>query len=169
MVGTIEPRKGYDYLFGYLERFADIRVVIVGRQGWASSNLVAKLRSMSRRGRVMWLPNTSDAQLEQLYQSCSLGLCLSRDEGFGLPLIEMLVRGIPVVANDIAVFREVGGTAPIFVQAREPESVRAGILQAMKGHDAGSLRIPLRTWKDATVGWLPLLSSATHSECGDLG
>lgn len=111
MVGTLEPRKGYDQALAAFEQLwqrGDAPLlVIVGRPGWKTQALQEKLRRHPQAGqRLFWLEDVSDEYLAQLYGACSGVLVASRGEGFGLPLVEAVQHGKPVLAREIAVFQE---------------------------------------------------------------
>lgn len=115
-VGTIEPRKGHSHLLDAFEHLwrsepdADIALAIVGRAGWRTDDLQARIRTHQEYGnRLVWVDQASDEALAQLYCDSSGFISASFAEGFGLPLIEALVYGTPVLVRDIPVFREVGG------------------------------------------------------------
>jgi glycosyltransferase involved in cell wall biosynthesis len=113
MVGTLEPRKGYRQMLEAFEQLwrqgEDIQLVIVGRNGWLMEDFVAGLeRHAERDQKLFWLTEVSDEFLAKIYQSCSCLLAASIDEGLGLPLIEAMHRGKPLLARDIEVFRETG-------------------------------------------------------------
>lgn len=112
MVGTLEPRKGYDQALAAFEQLwqqgedAPL-LVIVGRPGWKTQALQAQLRRHPQAGqRLFWLEDVSDEYLAQLYDACSGVLLASRGEGFGLPLVEAIQHGKPVLARQLAVFQE---------------------------------------------------------------
>jgi len=114
MVGTLEPRKGHVQAIEAVEALwrsgMDLNLIIVGKEGWRSHRLVRQLRRHGERNRqLFWLENASDALLLQLYGRASALLAASLAEGFGLPLIEAARRGLPIIARDIPVFREVAG------------------------------------------------------------
>lgn len=113
MVGTIEPRKGYDFSLSVFERLwrewpsSAPDLVIAGKPGWKTKSLQDTLRSHPERGkRLHWLDDVSDEVLCRLYGACSCIFVASYGEGFGLPLIEAAMFGRPVLARDLAVFRE---------------------------------------------------------------
>jgi glycosyltransferase involved in cell wall biosynthesis len=110
MVGTLEPRKGHaDVLdaFDILWRQGgDYNFVIVGRPGWKNDVLQARLRNHPQNGEhLYWLEDASDEALTKLYGACYGVIVASHAEGFGLPLIEALGHGKPILARDIPVFR----------------------------------------------------------------
>jgi hypothetical protein len=113
MVGTLEPRKGYRQMLEAFEHLwskgEDVQLVIVGRNGWLMEDFVARLEKHPEKGKkLFWLTEVSDEFLAKIYEACSCLLAASIDEGFGLPLIEAMHRGKPVLARDIEVFRETG-------------------------------------------------------------
>lgn len=111
MVGTLEPRKGHlDVIsaFGELWKAGrQDRLVIVGRLGWHVDDLRHQILSHSEYGRnLIWLNDVDDWALEQIYASCEGLIMASHAEGFGLPLLEALGHGKPVLARDLEVFRQ---------------------------------------------------------------
>ena len=115
-VGTIEPRKGYAYLMEGFEilwsQGAVYPLVIVGKVGWMCTDILEKAESLKRLGRpLVMLHDVDDYALDQLYRNSASVIFPSFVEGFGLPLVETLVRGKQVLASNIEVFKEIGGTA----------------------------------------------------------
>ncbi len=111
MVGTIEPRKNHAGVLRAIERHPDgLPLVVVGREGWASADVVENLRTLSAAGRVIWLSDFGDQELPGLYAASRGVLYPSWTEGFGLPVLEALATGRPVVTGDDAVFQEVAGS-----------------------------------------------------------
>ncbi|QGZ54015.1 glycosyltransferase [Paraburkholderia acidiphila] len=128
MVGTIEPRKGHLQAVQAFERLwaagKDVNLVIVGHEGWKPlpaeerrtiPAIVDAIRSSGQLGkRLFWLEGISDEYLEKIYAAASCLLSPSEGEGYGLPLIEAAKHGVPIVARDITVFREVAGAAAFY-------------------------------------------------------
>ncbi|MGQ9426883.1 glycosyltransferase [Gilvimarinus sp. F26214L] len=114
MVGTIEPRKGHKATLEAFERLwsegRPVTLVIVGKQGWLVEALVERLMCHPELGkRLFWFDAADDAFLREIYQGCSCLIAASYGEGFGLPLLEAAHHGLPIMARDIPVFREVAG------------------------------------------------------------
>ena len=121
MVGTIEPRKGYDQALLAFDRLwagddpAAPRLLIVGRPGWMTETLQDLIRQHPEHGeRLRWIDDASDEYLEALYARCCGLLFASRAEGFGLPLLEAAAHGKPALARDLPVFREVAPPSVTF-------------------------------------------------------
>ncbi len=87
----------------------------------------AELGSLAATDRVVFHDGVSDAVYEQLLRDSTALVTLSRAEGYGLPIIEAMATGTPVVASDIPIFREVGGSAALYVDPDEPEAVAAAV------------------------------------------
>ena len=112
MVGTIEPRKGHGQVLDAFEHLwasgFQCQLVIVGKPGWNVTTLVERMYTHRERDvRLFWFEGISDEFLELVYTSCSCLLAASEAEGFGLPIIEAVQHGLPVLARDIPVFREI--------------------------------------------------------------
>lgn len=120
MVGTIEPRKGYEHALRAFEQLWSQQaegplLVIVGRPGWKTDTLQHKLRTHPQSGKnLFWLEDASDEFLSCLYVACKGILAASLAEGFGLPLIEALTHNKQVLARDLPVFRELASPGITF-------------------------------------------------------
>ena len=137
MVGTIEPRKGHAQVLAAFERLwdsgHDLRLVIVGRPGWLVEELLEKLRHHPKLGSLLfWLEDVSDADLDRMYGACSCLIAASEGEGFGLPLIEAAQHGLPILARDIPVFREIAGVHASFFKGRTPEALAEAVIEWLK-------------------------------------
>jgi glycosyltransferase involved in cell wall biosynthesis len=133
IVGTLEPRKGHDQALAAFEllweqhRDAPL-LVIVGRPGWKTDALQQSLRvhpQLSKK--LFWLTDTSDEFLTHLYVACSGVLVASRAEGFGLPLIEAALHSKPILARDIAVFRETTVAGVEYFKGDTPQALATSI------------------------------------------
>jgi len=112
MVSTIEPRKNHEYLLDAFElawsQGSQAKLCIVGRIGWKCEVLIERIKTHAEYNeRLFMLNDMSDAELEYAYHNSKSLVFPSFVEGFGLPLVEAMQRGLPVMASDIPVFREV--------------------------------------------------------------
>ncbi|MGA3006032.1 MAG: glycosyltransferase family 1 protein [Acetobacteraceae bacterium] len=151
-VGTLEIRKNYALLVDlWAELMADpafdLDLVIVGRPGWEADEVIRRLRALPGFGtRVLWFQQLSDAGLSWLYMQCHLVVFPSIYEGWGLPVVEALQHGRPVIASSRGATPEAGfGIATII----DPED-RAGWRTAL----LAEARTPRRTVTPA-AGTLP--------------
>jgi len=118
--GTIEPRKNLLMLLNlWRELAAAVRppkLVLVGKRGWLSGSVLDLLeRSAAIRANVVEVGGLSTPGLRRLLGGARALLAPSFAEGFGIPLAEAMTAGVPVIASDIEVFREVGGDALDYV------------------------------------------------------
>lgn len=171
MVGTIEPRKGHDQALAAMEQLwaqgVDAGLVIVGRMGWMRQGLARRLRNhpeqkvKTNARRLFWLEGASDEALELLYQRSSGLLFASEGEGYGLPLVEAAQCGLPILARDIPIFREVGGDHILYFQGDRPEDLAAAIRNWLERYREGTLPDPcgiqLPTWRESAQALLALV------------
>ncbi len=114
--GTIEPRKNHLILLHLWRKLEEIygaatpKLVLIGNRGWENENVIDLLeRSSASRSSIIEVSGLSTPALKRLMDTARALLMPSFAEGYGLPLAEALVAGIPVIASDIPVFREIGG------------------------------------------------------------
>lgn len=132
MVGTVEPRKGHAQTLATFEQLWDsgheINLVIVGKAGWLVDSLVRRLRAHPELNRrLFWLNGVSDQYLGMIYAASTCLIVASEGEGFGLPLIEAAQHGLPIIARDIPVFREVAGDHAFYISANNSVELAAAI------------------------------------------
>lgn len=123
MVGTVEPRKGHAQVLDAFEHLwaqgRDVTLVIAGREGWNVASLAERLHGHPEAGgRMIWLTAVSDAELAGLYGNLGGLVMASEAEGFGLPLVEAAHYGMPILARDLPVFREVAGQDATYFSGR---------------------------------------------------
>lgn len=131
MVSTIEPRKNHAALLAAWEHlragaYPGLRLVLVGMLGWGHKAIAKKLRPWLERGALVALEDVPAAELRLLYRHARATVCPSFGEGFDFSGIEAMRCECPVVASDIAVHREVfGSAAEYFSPYSTPELVSA--------------------------------------------
>jgi glycosyltransferase involved in cell wall biosynthesis len=118
-VGTLEPRKNLPALLAAFDQLVaqgrELDLVVVGGRGWRDGELADELQKRRAQGRVHWLGRVSESDLAALYSSAQVAAYPSLLEGFGLPVLEAMASGTPVVASDTAALREVSGGAAVLV------------------------------------------------------
>lgn len=139
MVGTLEPRKGHEQALSAFDLLwqenQDINLVIVGRQGWLVDDLAERMRAHPQHNtRLFWLENASDALLDAFYRNAAALLTASEGEGFGLPLIEAAQYGLPVIARDLPVFREVAGDHAYYFNGATADDLAVALRQWLTLH-----------------------------------
>ena len=132
-VGTIEPRKNLELLLAawapLYQSGACPPLVIVGKRGWLSEGFFAALESSPAREGVHLTGYVSDADLPAIYSGATLFVWPSLYEGFGLPPLEAMACGVPVVCADVSSMPEVVGEAALRIDPTNEESLREGLLR----------------------------------------
>ena len=158
MVGTVEPRKGHVQAFDAFEKLLasgiDVNFAMVGKAGWRLNGFDDALRRHPEANkRFFWLEGISDEYLEKVYEVSSCLLIASKGEGFGLPLIEAAQKGLPVIARDIPVFREVAGDHAFYFDGDEADTlaqaIRSWLDLRAEGKAPLSVGMPWLTWRQS--------------------
>lgn len=170
MVGTLEPRKGIAQAvqaFDVLWRAGnDVNLVLVGKPGWDNDQLLERIREHQELDkRLFWLTEVSDEYLEKIYECSDCLIAASHHEGFGLPLIEAAKHGLPIIARDIPVFKEVAGShADYFPDTPDAESLARAISLWIDRHEDGthpqSDAMPWLTWQQSVDQLIALLQKS---------
>jgi glycosyltransferase involved in cell wall biosynthesis len=167
-VGTIEPRKGYLQLirsFDLLWREGvEAILVIVGNEGWVDlpdemrrdiPETIRRIREHPKLGKQLyWLENANDCELKEIYQSASCLISTSYGEGFGLPIVEAMHYGLPVLARDLEVFREITGDRAQYFHAKSPHELASTIkkwLAEVRGTTNALCGYQSITWKQSAA------------------
>lgn len=139
-VGTLEPRKNLVRLIEAFSRLPDsLRhsavLAIAGGKGWGGVDVSTVAEKFGVQDRVRVLGYVNDEQLATLYKHALFLAMPSLYEGFGLPLLEAMSRGIPVLTSNCASMPEVVGDAGILVAPNEVESISEGLLELLGDGD----------------------------------
>ena len=169
-VGTREPRKNLARL---IEAFAGLprelrerfRLAVAGAQGWDESQAHA-----SADERVAMLGFVDDADLPSLYAGASVFAFPSLGEGFGLPVLEAMAAGTPVLTSDRSSLPEVAGDAALLVDPTAISSIRAGLARLLADSGLrsdlaarGRGRAATFTWERTARATLDYLTSVTST------
>lgn len=129
-VSNIEPKKGLDTLLDAYEHVAehlDLDLVIVGRAAWKAASTLKRLRVWRRPGRLFWFQQVTTAQLPAFYQHALALVMPSLVEGFGLPVLEAMAAGTPVIHSDHPALLEAAGQAGYPFQVRNYRELASAI------------------------------------------
>jgi glycosyltransferase involved in cell wall biosynthesis len=137
-VGTIEPRKNLSTLLQALEevvRTTDLRpqLVIAGKVGWKSEELLSLLRRSPVRERIKLAGFLSDEDLRALYSSCRAFIYPSIYEGFGLPPLEAMACGAPVIASRVPSIKE---SVARIIPATDSKELARNMIQLLRDEQA---------------------------------
>jgi glycosyltransferase involved in cell wall biosynthesis len=173
-VGTLEPRKNLLRLIGaYALLDARIRgsnpLLIMGPRGWEEEEILAAARSHGANVRLTgYLP---DGDLAGLYRACAVFCFPSLYEGFGLPVLEAMAAGAPVVTSQVSSLPEVGGDAVVYVDPEDEVAIGAA-LERLLGSPAKRAELAARgrrraaefSWERTTRAVLTELERAAEPQ-----
>ncbi len=142
-LGTIEPRKNHALLLYLWPEIPEAHLLICGSRGWQNREVFDRLDAAPER--VHELPGLDDGAVFGLLAGSAGLLFPSHAEGFGLPPVEAASLGVPVLCNDLPIYREVLGDIPVYVNVSERYLWRDKISQLAEDHRAGR-----RPAKDST-------------------
>ncbi len=124
-VGTLEPRKNLGKLFAAFALLPSslrrrLTLVLVGKKGWGQRKMVASLKALSRDCRVLLTGYVKAEDLPFIYAAAQVLVFPSFYEGFGLPVLEAMAAGCPVIASDSSSLKEVVGKAGLTLDPTGP-------------------------------------------------
>jgi glycosyltransferase involved in cell wall biosynthesis len=133
-LSRLEPRKNFVRL---IEAFAAARaearlphrLVIGGRKGWLSESIFARVQELGLAGDILFPGFIADSDLPALYSGAAFFAYPSLYEGFGLPIVEAMACGAPVLTGDNSCLPEAGGSGAIYVRAEDVDSIAEGIVR----------------------------------------
>jgi glycosyltransferase involved in cell wall biosynthesis len=132
-VGVLQTRKNTLNMLRALKTLpANYQLVLSGGNGYGSETIHEFIRTESLGERVKLLGYIDDAQLPHLYQAASVFLFPSLEEGFGIPVLEAMAAGIPVVTSNVSSMPEVGGEAALYVDPHDSADIAQKVLQAVE-------------------------------------
>lgn len=171
MVGTLEPRKGHEDALKTFDALwtegEQVCLVIVGKQGWMVEGLVERIRNHPEYNqKLKWLESVSDEYLEAIYAHADCLLAASKGEGFGLPLIEAARHGLPIIARDISVFREVAGDHAYYFSDAGASNFSNDIKRWLQMYETNSYPtsdgLKFMTWAESTRQLLNNVLAVEH-------
>jgi glycosyltransferase involved in cell wall biosynthesis len=175
-VGTLEPRKNLERLVGAFDLVADqddeLRLVIAGGEGWGAASVHAAIGAARHRDRIVTVGWVDDDTRAALVRGASLLAYPSLYEGFGIPPLEAMQAGTPVVVSREGALPETCGEAAEYVDAHDVDDIAGGMWRVLGNEvrsqslvDAGRLRVASYSW-DATADRLVDLYRAAATERG---
>jgi len=136
-VGTLEPRKNLTRLieaFSILKRVGRFpyKLVLAGKKGWAIDGLFRKVEDPNIKGDVIFTGYVTPEDLPYLYNGAEIFVSPSLYEGFGLPVLEAMACGCPVVTSRVSSLPEITGDAAILINPEDVEEIADGIRMVLE-------------------------------------
>jgi glycosyltransferase involved in cell wall biosynthesis len=139
-VGTLEPRKAVDQLVLAFDRMAgahpDLRLVLAGTRGWGTENVDAAIAAARHRDRIVVTGYVPDEAVPALFRRAAAVAYPSAEEGFGMPALEALACGAPLVTTKGSVMEDVVGEAALLVPSGDVRAL-SGALDMLARGDSG--------------------------------
>lgn len=156
-VSRLDPRKNLARLFRAFDLSGlskDLELLFVGPKGWRMEETFRTWRSVKCRDRIRWLDYVTDTDLACLYSGAKFFAFPSVVEGFGLPILEAMSVGCPVLTSNISSMPEVAGEAALYIDPYDIDSIADGLQRLAddsglraKLAESGSLRAKMFTWE----------------------
>ena len=141
-VGTLEPRKGIEALITAYEQWGDKEkppLVLIGKQGWGTLPHLARALRGEIKG--IFYPGYSEQEdLPILLSNAQLFIYPSLYEGFGMPVLEAMACGTPVVCGNCPSFYEIGGDLLTYCDPRDPETIRETLIHTLASPPSNETR-----------------------------
>lgn len=138
-LGTLEPRKNLKTLIrahaAAAVKVPHLGLILLGRRGWRHEEVIAEIAASPARDDIRWLGDVSDPVCAALVRDAAALAFPTLHEGFGLPAVEGLAAGVPVVLSDLAVLREVAGTEADYVPATDVGAWTEALVRAVTDDD----------------------------------
>jgi glycosyltransferase involved in cell wall biosynthesis len=128
-VGTMNPRKNIEGLLRGFARFketsgeASHRLIIAGARGWLCAGIIALVERLAARDQLLFTGRVDDEDLIALYQGAEALVMPSFYEGFGLPVLEAMACGCPVITSNVSSLPEIAGDAALLVDSNDEEAM----------------------------------------------
>jgi len=174
VLGTVEPRKRHREILDAFERLwtkgYEYDLIVIGTAGWERADVIERLRDLSHSGRVVWLERAGDEDVRAAIASSTGVIFTPRVEGYGLPAVEALWLGRPVIVSaDLPAFEELPAHGQIRLEDVTAEAIAVAVRTLAEPEKNAEFRdaarsLQLPTWRQFATGledWLA--SSADRS------
>ncbi|HOL72579.1 MAG TPA: glycosyltransferase family 1 protein [Bryobacteraceae bacterium] len=156
-VGAIQKRKNISRL---VKAFAALppgwRLILAGSFGYGADEILREIENSPRRADIILPGYVSEAELASLYAQASIFAFPSLDEGFGMPVLEAMAWGIPVLTSNRSALPEVSGGAAMLVDPFDVDAIAAGLVELASNEDLreelrnrGKARVACFSWENA--------------------
>ncbi|MDA1235488.1 MAG: glycosyltransferase family 1 protein [Acidobacteria bacterium] len=156
-VGSLQERKNIRRLVEAFERVSnELLLVLAGSAGYGGDEIAAHIAASPARDRIILLGYVDDAAKAKLYRSAHALAFPSLDEGFGIPILEAMSAGLPVLTSSCSAMPEVAGDAAVLVEANDAEAIADGLRRIVEDQalrqllrERGLARAAEFTWRQA--------------------
>jgi glycosyltransferase involved in cell wall biosynthesis len=172
-VGTLEPRKNFDTLIkafvNIKRKFPDYKLVIAGKKGWKFKNIEETVKKFKLENDVIFPGYLKDSELKYLYSAAKVFAFPSLYEGFGIPPLEAMSCGCPVVSSNIASLPGVIEEAGLLIDPRNAYKMADAIMSFLEDEDfrqkfieRGKAQAAKFSWKESAKQALEVFESLSN-------
>lgn len=130
-VGTLQPRKNIERLveaFSIVKsKYPDLSLFVVGKKGWLYDQILDAPKKFNVSESVKFIDFADDSELSEFYKKAKCFVLPSLYEGFGLPVIEAMQNGCPVIISNVSSLPEAGGDAALYVNPEDSKDIASKI------------------------------------------
>jgi len=131
-VGMLEPRKNVVRLIEACKSLPEpYKLLVAGKKGWMCNEIFEKVKTLGMENKVEFLGYVEDEKLPKLYQEATVFVYPSLHEGFGIPVLEAMRCGCPVITSNVSSLPEVGGEAALYVKPKDVVELEGQILKVI--------------------------------------
>lgn len=166
-VGTLEPRKNLATLLSAWQLLPPalsrrFPLVVAGQTGWRHTGTDRQMAAMAQSGQLRLLGHVDDADLPALYAASSLFVYPSLYEGFGLPPLEAMASGVPVIASNRASVPEVVGDAGVLLDPLDADLLAASLGRLLQDPEASARLAALGVARASQFSWAACARKTLH-------
>jgi len=153
-VGTIQPRKNLVRLIEAVSLIGEVNLVIAGKKGWLTEEIYAAPGKFGIKDRVKFIGRVADPDLPAVYALSSAFVWPSLMEGFGLPLLEAMACGVPVITSNKGAIPEVVGEAALMVDPQKVKELVGAIKLVLDSSDLSQALVEKGYRQVAKFSWI---------------
>lgn len=166
-LGSLKPSKNIEGIIKAFSKISgDYQLVIAGKKAWLFEKIFKLVKELHLEDRVIFTDFVKDEERPILMSNCEAFVMPSFYEGFGIPALEAMACGAPVVVSPVASIPEVVGDAGIYVDPKNPDEIARGIEMAIekkeKYRKLGLERVKLFSWEKCAQQTLLCLETVTE-------
>ncbi len=172
-VGTLQPRKNIGLLISAFDEFVkkhpSFNLVITGKKGWLYEDIFDQVKKLEHKNKIQFTGYVSDEELVYLYQNAFCFVLPSLYEGFGIPVLEAMNYGCPVISSNSSSLPEVGGDACLYFNPEKENELLEQLNLLVNDKQLrqelvkkGKERVKLFSWQKSAVETLKVLKTVAH-------
>src|SRR3989344_1437131 len=174
-VGTLQPRKNVDVLLESFTLFRKgtpgFKLVLVGKKGWLYEHIFKRVEDLGLKKDVIFTGYLKDDQVSMLYKKAFCFVMPSLYEGFGIPLLESMSHGCPVISSFASSLPEIGGNACLYFDPKDPQELLEKLVILKNNQELrkdliqkGKERTKLFSWQKCADQTLQVLRNSHSAE-----